>query len=163
MKILLMTVLLTLLMTTEAMAEEPVAGISVVLDKVKDIEISSISESETTVLYRIVEAEATGETIECKKNVASVIMNRVHNQDFPDTISDVVFQNNQFTPIVDKRYWSVEISEETIVAVDDVIKNGTTMEALFFVNLEKTTSKMKRWFRSLEFVYKDSSGHSFYK
>lgn len=161
MRIILMTLLFTLLMTSQAMAEEPVAGISITLDKVKDMEI--YSNDELITLYKIVEAEATGETIESKKNVTSVIINRVNNKNFPNSIIDVVFQKNQFSPISDKRYWTVEVTEETIQAVEQVIRSGTTTEALYFCNLDKVSGKMKRWFQKLEYLFTDKANHSFYK
>ena len=161
MKLFILTAMLTLLMTGQAYAEEGVAGISVTLDQVKDLDIYPQGEKE--VLYRIAEAEATGECTDAKKNVASVILNRVHNKDFPNAITGVVFQENQFSPIGDKRYWEVEVTEETIQAVDEVITNGTTTEALYFVNLENTSRKMKNWFKKLEYLFTDPSGHSFYK
>ena len=161
MKIFVLTTLLTLLMTGQAYAEEGVAGISITLDQVKGLDICPQGEKE--VLYRIVEAEATGECIEAKKNVASVILNRVHSKDFPNTITGVVFQKHQFSPIGDKRYWSVEVTEETIHAVDEIFEKGVTTEALFFVNLNNTSRKMKNWFRKLEYLFTDPSGHSFYK
>jgi N-acetylmuramoyl-L-alanine amidase len=161
MKLFILTALLTLLMTGQAYAEEGIAGISVTLDQVKGLDICPQGEKE--VLYRIVEAEATGKCIEAKKNVASVILNRVHSKDFPNTITGVVFQKHQFSPIGDKRYWSVEVTEETIQAVDEVVKHGTTTEALYFVNLNNTSQKMKNWFKKLEYLFTDPSGHSFYK
>lgn len=161
MKLFILTAMLTLLMTGQAYAEEGVAGISITLDQVKGLDICPQGEKE--VLYRIVEAEATGECIEAKKNVASVVLNRVHNKDFPNAITGVVFQKHQFSPIGDKRYWSVEVTEETIQAVDEVIKHGATTEALYFVNLENTSRKMRNWFRKLEYLFTDPSGHSFYK
>lgn len=162
MKLFFLTLLFTFLMTSPAHAEEPVAGISITLDKIKDIE-NVFPKEDITILYRIVEAEATGENTEAKKNIASVIINRVKNNEFPDTITDVVFQKNQFTPISDKRYWSVEVTEETIKAVDDVVANGSTTEALYFCNLNKTSKKMRKWFNTLEFLFKDEANHSFYK
>lgn len=161
MKIILMTFLFTLLMATTVNAEEGVAGISLTLDQVKDMDI--YPKDEVEVLYKIVEAEATGECEEAKKNVASVILNRVHSIDFPSTITDVVFQNYQFSPISDKRYWSVEVTEETIRAVDEVITNGTTTEALYFCNLDNISNKNKRWFKKLEYLFKDKANHSFFK
>ena len=162
MKLFILTALFTLLMTSQAHAETPVAGISVTLDKVKNLD-HIYPQDEIEVLYRITEAEATGECTDAKKNVASVILNRVHSKDFPDTITGVVFQKNQFSPIADKRYWSVEVTEETIQAVDEVINQGATTEALYFVNLENTSRKMRNWFKKLEFLFIDPSGHSFYK
>lgn len=168
-KILIVIVLILFLAshnTRQAKAEEGVAGIAITLDKIKDIE-NVYPKNEITVLYRIVEAEATGENIDSKKNVASVILNRTKNKDFPDTITDVVFQhdgdNYQFSPIKDKRYWSVEVTKETIMAVDDVITAGANSEAIYFCNLDKVSERMKKWFGSLKFLFKDDSNQSYYK
>ena len=162
MKILFLTLLFTLLMTGKVYAEQPVAGISVTLDRVKDLD-HIYTTDETTVLYKIVEAEVTGGTIESKKNVASVILNRVTDDNFPNTISEVVFQKNQFSPVSDKRYWEVEVTDGTIQAVDEVLLDGVTTEALYFVNLDKTSKKMRKWFKSLEYLFSDEANHSFYK
>lgn len=161
MKIFILTGMLTLLMTGQAHAEEGVAGISITLDQVKGLDIYPQDEKEA--LYRIVEAEATGEYIEAKKNVASVIYNRTLHNDFPDTIKDVIFQSQQFSPIADGRYFTVEITEETIQAVDEVLLNGTTTEALYFCNLNNVSGKMKRWFKKLDYLFTDEANHSFYK
>ena len=77
---------------------------------------------EYNVLLRIVEAEAGGEGIIGKMLVANVIMNRVNSNRFPDTVTEVVYQKNhngraQFSPTVDGRMESVEVSLETEEAV----------------------------------------------
>ncbi|HAU86474.1 MAG TPA: hypothetical protein DCW90_13560, partial [Lachnospiraceae bacterium] len=73
-----------------------------------------LSATEKNILMRIVEAEATGEDITGKMLVANVVLNRVNNSSFPDTVEGVVFQKNgsvyQFSPIKDGRYYKVEIS-----------------------------------------------------
>lgn len=172
MKILKLLTIIYIMLTAahippvEVKAEEGVAGISVTLDQVKDIDIYPTNDMEA--LYRIVEAEGTGECIEAKKNIACVIINRVHNKDFPDTITEVVFQKirgyYQFSPILDKRYWSVEITESTKEAVNEILKNGVNRDALYFFNPDKSTPKMRKWFETrLEYLFADPSGHSFYK
>lgn len=162
-KIFLILTLLLLMHPTQAYATEyAVAGISATLDKLKDIEIFSPEEIE--VLYRIVEAEVTKGDIEAKKNVASVILNRVHSDGFPDTISEVVFQKGQFSPVEDKRYWQVDITDETKEAVNFVLANGPTTDALYFCNLDLASRKMKNWFRNnLVYLFTDKVNHSFYK
>lgn len=127
--------------------------------------MSVITHDEIEILQRITEAEATGGTIENKENVASSVLNRVMHKDFPDTIKEVVFQNKQYSPVSDGRYWSVEVTKETIVAVDNVINNGTTHDCLYFANMSKVKNKKtKNWFNNnLKFVFKDSSGHSYFK
>ena len=161
MKILVMATLCSVLATSKFSGEIPVAGIGTALEMASDYE--RIPPHEKEVLCRIIEAEATGQSIESKKNVCSVILNRSLDENFPNTISEVVFQKNQFSPISDKRYWKVNVTEDTIQAVDEVFEKGVTTEALFFVNLNNTSQKMKNWFKKLEYLFTDPSGHSFYK
>jgi len=128
--------------------------------------ILEFTNKEKEMLYRITEAEATGKSITAKENVVSCIINRVYSADFPDTIKEVIFQkvdgNYQFSPVADKRYWKVEITEETKQAVDNVIKNGVTHDALYFCNYNTISSKQKKWFDQLNYCFSDDV-HNFYK
>lgn len=124
----------------------------------------NISNKEREILLRITEAEATGASIKARENVASVILNRVDSKKFPNTVKEVVFQKKQFSPISDGRYNKVKITEETIQAVDNVLNNGTTNDALFFCNYKDVKSlSTQKWFNNLSYQFKDDSGHSFYK
>lgn len=85
--------------------------------------VNSVDDYE--VLCRIVEAEATDGTFEQKVNVAYCIMARIDSKDFPNTVKDVVFDKGQFTPVIDKRYYSVRITEETKSAVEYALWNAS--------------------------------------
>ena len=93
---------------------------------------------EYNVLLRIVEAEAGGEDITGKMLVANVIMNRVENGRFPDTVTEVVYQKNangkaQFSPTVNGRIDSVRVSQETVDAVERVLSGEDSSNgALYF-------------------------------
>ena len=132
----------------------------------RDTELPSLdfSDEEIEMLQRITEAECTGQSIEAKENVVSAIINRILDLNFPDTMSEIVFQDGQFSPISDGRYYSVDITKDTIEAVDNILKDGVKHEGIFFCNMKdvKLLSK-KNWFKNLEFLFKDDSGHSFYK
>jgi N-acetylmuramoyl-L-alanine amidase len=163
-----LTAFLLLPSTSVQAYEEPVAGINIESATPEQIEQALIfRDSEKEVLYRIVEAEMEGQEYECKKNVTSVIINRVHNKDFADTITDVVFEkiggDYQFSPILDKRYWSVEVQDSTVKAVNDVIKNGGTTEATYFTVLKHISDKHKGFFGKLKYLFTDSSGTSYFK
>lgn len=126
--------------------------------------VYSFSDKEVLMLERITEAEATGQSSEAKKNVCSVIINRVESDKFPDTVKEVVFQRHQFSPTIDGRYDSVEVTDSTKKAVKKVLQNGVINEALFFCNESDVKSlKTQKWFKSLIFLFKDDSGHSFFK
>lgn len=117
-------------------------------------------------LYRIVEAEVTDQEYICKKNVAAVIINRVRDTsgEFPNTIHDVVYQKKQFAPISDGRFWKVTITEETKKACIEAYNEGYTAQgALYFANIQDVkVLRTKEWFKSLNYLFGDSSGHSFY-
>lgn len=126
--------------------------------------INNITDEEIEILQRIVEAEATGGSIESKMNVASVIINRLNHTSFPSTVKDVVFQKKQFTPIADKRYFTVEVTETTIQAVQNVLNNGVTTEAIYFANMSKLPKSTKKaWDKSYTYLFTDDINHSFYK
>lgn len=56
--------------------------------------IITITDEEYNNLVRIVEAEATGLDIKAKILVANVVINRVFSNDFPNNVTDVIFQEN---------------------------------------------------------------------
>ena len=121
--------------------------------------VYEVSDEEYEILCRIVEAEATGGTVEQKINVASCVMARVESSDWENDIESVVFSHHgssyQFTPIVDGRYYTVKITDSTREAVDSVIQNGKTHDCLFFCSYA-SYEKEGSWHRSaLTYVFKD--------
>lgn len=112
------------------------------------------------ILCRIVEAEATGGTIEQKRNVASCILARVASPEWPDTVEGVVFQAKQFSPISDGRYYTVTITEETREAVELVKQEGWTHDCVWFCT--PTCSSARSGFHSrLPFAFFDGM-HNYY-
>lgn len=118
-------------------------------------------------MLRIVEAEAGGEDRKGKLLVANVILNRVENESFPDTVTDVIFQKEngicQFSPISDGRFYSVDVSEETVEAVDAALYGEDCSEgALYFMARKYADKEKAAWFdRNLTklFTY---GGHEFF-
>lgn len=93
-----------------------------------------ITDKNYNILLRIVEAETTSHSINEKENVAQCILNRVDGNEFKgDTVEKIVFQPVQFSPIKDRRYYNVEITETTIQAVENVLHlKQPKHNALFF-------------------------------
>ncbi len=97
--------------------------------------IIAITDEEYNNLVRIVEAEATGLDVKAKILVANVVINRVFSKDFPDNVTEVIFQENgaQFQPVMDGRYYSVELTDTSYEAVDRALVGEDYSEgALFF-------------------------------
>lgn len=114
-------------------------------------DIIGVSEKEYEILLRIVEAEATDEDVKGKMLVANVVLNRVASDRFPNDIESVVFQKSkgkyQFSPLKDGRYYKVEISDTTRLAVDRVLAGeDESMGALFFACRELANPKNMKWF-----------------
>lgn len=135
-----------------------------VLDKQWEYELSR---KDLEVLLRIVEAEAGGEDEEGKLLVANVVLNRVASEDFPDTVTGVVFQQNngvsQFSPVRNGRYWSVEISEETVTAVERALQGEDISQgALYFAARKYADSDRMRWFDEKLMYLFAHGGHEFF-
>lgn len=62
------------------------------------VEAMNYTDEDLLWMARIIYAESGGESIECQLAVGSVVLNRVASKSFPNTIYDVIFQPNQFTP-----------------------------------------------------------------
>lgn len=127
-----------------------------------------LAEDELEVLMRIVEAEAGNEDEEGKLLVANVVLNRVDSDSFPDTVTEVVFQQSegvtQFSPVASGRYYSVEISQETMAAVERALAGEDISEgALYFASRKYASSSKMRWFdEKLTYLFRHG-GHEFYK
>lgn len=81
-----------------------------------------------------VEAEAGNQDLYGKRLVVDVILNRVDSPNFPDNITDVIMQENQFSVVLDGRIWTVEPSEETFEAVRLELESRTNTEVIFFTS-----------------------------
>lgn len=132
-------------------------------DELKDIRLrlqnlDYIDRNEKSILTRIVEAEATGGTIQQKINVAKCIINRMHSNKFPDTIHGVVFQGHQFQPTFDGRYYSVKVQADTIKAVEIAMKRYREDNSgnLYFMARSSSQKRNVKWFDSkLNFIFND--------
>jgi N-acetylmuramoyl-L-alanine amidase len=112
-------------------------------------------------LCKIVESEATGEGYDGKLAVAVVVLNRVVDGRFGNTIHEVIYQPGQFDPVEDGRIDEVVVSEETRRAVDEALVSQPH-DALYFMN-PKTSGPISRgWARRLELVA-SVGNHNFYK
>lgn len=130
-------------------------------------QVLAFSEEDYNNLLRIVEAEAGGEDEKGKILVANVVINRVMDEDFPDSITEVIFQKEngvtQFSPVSNGRIFKVSVSEETIEAVNKALGGEDYSQgALYFAARKYANSDNMRWFdESLEFLF-EHGGHEFF-
>lgn len=119
------------------------------------------SAKESYLLARIAMAEAEGCNTQTKTLIIMCVLNRVWSDEFPDTIEEVIFQENQFSPIDNGRWDRVEPNEDCYEAVKVVMeaKYDYSGGATYFENCADEDN----WHsRNLEFLY-ESDGLRFYK
>lgn len=110
-------------------------------------------------LAKIAMAEAEGEGIEGKALVILVVLNRVWSDEFPNSISEVIFQKGQFSPIDNGRYDRVEPDQECYEALDliQLEKWDKSQGALYF-----ESESASDWHRNnLKFLFQYGK-HYFY-
>ncbi len=126
--------------------------------------VISYTEEDYNNLLRIVEAEATACDVLGKMLVANVVINRVKNPRFPNTITGVIFHGNgeQFMPVKDGRFYSVSISQSTIEAVDRALAGEDYSQgAIFFVSVKSATPDC--WHVTTLTRLFEYDGHVFFK
>lgn len=112
------------------------------------------SEEELDLFFRVVQAEVGDEySFEQKVNVAVVIFNRLHDERFPNTLSEILTPD-QFQPISDGRYKYIDVSLNTILACEYAFQIGNDKEECLFFD---SNNKL-----NYEFVFNDGI-HNFYK
>ena len=104
---------------------------------------SSVSASESQLMARAINGEARGEPYEGQVAVGAVILNRVNNPQFPNTITAVIYQAGAFTAVDDGQI-DVPIAEGSTVyqAAQDAL-NGwdPTGGAIYYFNPATATNQ----------------------
>lgn len=90
------------------------------------------TEKEKYMLAKIAMAEAEGCSIKAKELVIHTVLSRIESDRFPNTVEEVIFQKNQFTPISDGRWNKVEPNEECWQALENVLSSSESKDILFF-------------------------------
>ncbi len=123
----------------------------------------SVTEYEYDILLHIVAAEAGGCDLKGQILVANVILNRVENEKFPNSIEGVVFQKNQFSPVLAGTLWDTEVTDSVREAVDRALSGEDFSQgALFFSARARLGDESMAWFdSSLRWLF-EHDGHEFY-
>lgn len=106
-------------------------------------------------LMLIAQAEAEGEGVEGKAAVMKVVLNRVESERYPDTITEVIFEKNQFsTALAGGRLYEAKPDDECHKAVELIEKGwDKTQGAIFFNSCDAEVGK---------YLFK-LGNHKFYK
>jgi N-acetylmuramoyl-L-alanine amidase len=112
---------------------------------------SGISTNDFEMMAKMIYAESRGEPLEGQVAVASVILNRVKDSRFPNTVAGVIYQPGAFEPISNGQFYLTP-NAMAYKAVDYAVKGwDASGGALFYFNPETATSK---WIWSRQIVKK---------
>ncbi len=115
-----------------------------------------LTEEDEDLLLRIGVCEAGETDPEGIANCMQVVLNRFDSENFPNTISGVIFQKHQFSST--RKLATANITDAAYEALD-AVKNGYYQEneALYFESLDG-----KVWSKSHQYLF-SYGGHDFYK
>jgi len=113
---------------------------------------------ERDLLARLIHAEARGEPLEGQIAVGAVVINRVKSDKFPNTITEVIYQKGQFSPIALGTMPKVPQESAVEAAERALAGEDPTGGALFFYN-PKTTAAPEFW--KTRPVIKQIGNHNF--
>lgn len=113
--------------------------------KVLAADVDAIDPADQTLLAKLVEAEAGSEPYEGKLAVASVVMNRLHNGNYPDTVRGVIYAPGQFSPAGNGSLERETPSKGSVKAAKAALSGENNVPgALFFFNPQLEPGKVKR-------------------
>ena len=122
------------------------------------------TEEEQEMMGWIIQQEVRGGSLEHKRAVAEVILNRVKSPAFPDTIREVLLAPGQFTSAQNWYNRTYPPDEDTLQAVEEVL-SGTlkpvTGGAVFFYAPRWADENSANWFESLPLTL-EMEGHRFF-
>lgn len=105
-----------------------VLGVLIALIIVMARKTFSYTDDDLYVLSHIISAEAGNCSEDMMLSVGSVVLNRVADDRFPDTISEVVFQEGQYSPTWDGAYYN-EPTEAAQKVAKRLLEEGSAIDA----------------------------------
>lgn len=93
-----------------------------------------ITQSDVGLMAKLVYAESRGEPFEGKVGVASVVLNRVLDSNFPNSIREVIFQTNAFSCVQQNDIIAYPDQDCYDAVYSAISGNDPTHEALYFYN-----------------------------
>ena len=102
-------------------------------------EVINITNEELLLLSKLVTGEARGESYEGQVAVAAVVINRVKDPRFPNTIKDVIYQKNAFSVVKNGKINAEPTSSTYRAAQEALYGNDPTNDAIYFWNPDIST------------------------
>lgn len=108
--------------------------------------VINLTNEEILLLSKLVTSEARGESYEGQVAVAAVVINRVKDSRFPNSIEDVIYQKNAFSVVKNGSINMSPTDEAYKAAQAALYGEDPTEKAVYFWNPEISTCK---WIKRL--------------
>lgn len=135
-------------------------------EKEEEKQVDWYTEEEQSMLEYIVQQEVRGASIEHKRIITQVVINRVKSELFPNSIREVILQRGQFSSVDNYYSHKYEPDADTKEAVRQVLHReceDLTNGALYFYAPKWASSYSASYFEnSLTFLF-ELEGHRFFK
>ncbi|MDB5054993.1 MAG: sleB [Bacilli bacterium] len=109
------------------------------------IEPKSLSNKEIKFLELFVNAEGKSEPYIVKVAIASVILNRLKDSNFPKSVDAIIFQPGEFSSINNGKIWSIMLDDSGRRAVADAISGADPTEGSVFYYNPHTAKKPNKY------------------
>lgn len=123
----------------------------------------TLSENEIAMIEITIQHEVGNFSKEYKTYVAELIRNRLISEDFPNTVTEVLFQKSQFQGISNWLYSGITPDEETKEVVKEVFSaEGTSHSATYYYNPELSEYDSLVWFEysgDVEYIFEYSENN----
>ena len=123
----------------------------------------TLSENEIAMIEITIQHEVGNFSKEYKTYVAALIRNRLISEDFPNTVTEVLFQKSQFQGISNWLYSGITPDEETKEVVKEVFSaEGTSHSATYYYNPELSEYDSLVWFEysgDVEYIFEYSENN----
>ena len=117
----------------KAISVEPMVEKEVVVEPEPEEPSATLATQEEIELIALcVMAEAEGECEYGQRLVIDVILNRVDDPHFSDTIYDVIYQKNQFSGMYGDRITRCYVKDELVQLIREELENRTDYDVVFF-------------------------------
>ena len=117
------------------------------------VNLGSYTEEDLLWLARIVDIEARDGSVMKKTAVANVVLNRVADPRFPNTIREVIFQRGQFPPAYYSSFSTLQPRENSFIAAKRAMLGIKVAEDCLYFNMVPFKSKAEDFYKNIEGDY----------
>lgn len=101
--------------------------------------VINLNDEQIMLLSKLVAGEARGESYEGQVAVAAVVINRVKDSRFPDSLEGVIYQKNAFSVVKNGTIYSEPTSSTYRAAQEALYGSDPTNNAIYFWNPDIST------------------------